>query len=142
MDVVVMETADAVVIAVTDYGEGMNSADTRIRIPSMGVGLAMMRAQSSNLEIESDTSGTIVTLHFQRAHPSATDVVWADVPADGGVPPKVLLSRSRLARECKRFEPRLYPMAFARCRRKGVEPVISGESQRVLIWAVTSVGPG
>jgi anti-sigma regulatory factor (Ser/Thr protein kinase) len=64
MEVVVNETAGALVIAVTDYGVGMNNTDTRNGHPSMGLGLAMMRAISS-VGIQSDTSGTIVTLRFE-----------------------------------------------------------------------------
>jgi anti-sigma regulatory factor (Ser/Thr protein kinase) len=63
MEVVVNETAGAVVIAVTDYGVGMNHADTRNGFPGMGLGLAMMR-ETSSVRIHSDTSGTTVTLHF------------------------------------------------------------------------------
>jgi anti-sigma regulatory factor (Ser/Thr protein kinase) len=65
MQVVVNETAGAVVIAVTDYGVGMNHTHTRIGPPSMGLGLPLMRAESSSVEIQSDTSGTTVTLHFE-----------------------------------------------------------------------------
>jgi anti-sigma regulatory factor (Ser/Thr protein kinase) len=64
MEIVVNETAGALVIAVTDNGVGMNNTDTRNGHPSMGLGLAMMRAISS-VGIQSDTSGTIVTLHFE-----------------------------------------------------------------------------
>src|SRR6478672_2896042 len=118
MDVVVNETAGTVMIAVTDYGVGMNS--TRVGLPSMGLGLPTMRAQT-----------TIVTLHFAKAHPGATDVVWADVPADGGsVPPMVLLSRSRLAKRmqaCRADGQRLYPDGFSPAAAKAVEPIRSGE---------------
>ncbi len=114
MEVAVNETARAVVVAVTDHGVGMNS--TRNGLPSIGLGLPVMRAQTTSVEINSDTNGTIATLHFAKeastAHPSATDVVWADVPADGGVPPKVLLARSRLAQRMQAFRAdgqRLYP---------------------------------
>jgi anti-sigma regulatory factor (Ser/Thr protein kinase) len=65
MQVVVNETGGAVVIAVTDYGVGVNNADTPNGLFSMGSGLALMRTQTSNLEIDADTSGTIITLHFE-----------------------------------------------------------------------------
>ena len=64
MEVVVNETAGALVIAVTDYSVGMNNTDTRTGPPSMGLGLPLMR-ETSSLGIRSDTSGTIVTLHFE-----------------------------------------------------------------------------
>jgi serine/threonine-protein kinase RsbW len=63
MEVVINQTAGAVVIAITDHGAGM---DTRSELPGMGLGLAIMRTQTTNLEIASNTSGTIVTLHFER----------------------------------------------------------------------------
>jgi anti-sigma regulatory factor (Ser/Thr protein kinase) len=69
MDVVVNETAGAVAIVVTDHGVGMNS--TRIGLPSMGLGLPTMRAQTTSVEIRSDTNGTIVTLHFEGSWGSA-----------------------------------------------------------------------
>ena len=129
MEVVVNETAGTVMIAVTDYGVGMNS--TRVGLPSMGLGLPTMRAQTTSVEVRSDTNGTIVTLHFAKAHPGATDVVWADVPADGGsVPPMVLLSRSRLAKRmqaCRADGQRLYPDGFSPAAAKAVEPIKSGE---------------
>jgi signal transduction histidine kinase len=62
---VVNQTADAVLIAVTDYGVGMNSTDTRIGFPRLGLGLPLMRAQTTSVQIHSDTSGTIITLHFE-----------------------------------------------------------------------------
>jgi anti-sigma regulatory factor (Ser/Thr protein kinase) len=71
MDVVINETAGAVVIAVTDYGVGMNGAETRTRLPSMGLGLSLMRAQTSSVEIHPDTNGTTITLHFEGSWGSA-----------------------------------------------------------------------
>jgi anti-sigma regulatory factor (Ser/Thr protein kinase) len=65
MDIVVNETAGAIMIAVTDYGLGMNHTDTRTALPGMGLGLPLMRAQTTSVEIHSDTSGTIITLHFE-----------------------------------------------------------------------------
>ena len=61
-EVVVNQIAGAVVIAVTDHGVGM---DTRIGLPGMGLGLAIMRAQTTTVGIESNGSGTVVTLHFE-----------------------------------------------------------------------------
>jgi signal transduction histidine kinase len=58
------QTADAVVITVTDYGVSMNSTDTRTG-PSRGLGLPMMRTQTPNAGTKSDPSGTDVTLHFE-----------------------------------------------------------------------------
>ena len=65
IEVVVNETAGAVMIAVTDYGVGMNGTGPRRRLPSMGLGLPLMRAQTTSVGIHSDTSGTTVTLHFE-----------------------------------------------------------------------------
>ena len=66
IEVIVTETAGVVAIAVTDYGVGMNHTGTRNGPPSGGFGLSLIRAQTSNVGIHSDTSGTTVTLHFQR----------------------------------------------------------------------------
>jgi anti-sigma regulatory factor (Ser/Thr protein kinase) len=65
LDVIVDRTADGVVISVADHGGGM---DTNIGVPGLGVGLAIMRAQTTSLGVESDTSGTVVTLHFGAHH--------------------------------------------------------------------------
>jgi anti-sigma regulatory factor (Ser/Thr protein kinase) len=65
MEIVVNETAGAVVIAVTDYGVGVNNTDTRNGHPSMGLGLPLIHAQTKNVGIHPDTSGTTVTLHFK-----------------------------------------------------------------------------
>ena len=54
-----------VAIAVTDYGVGMNGADRRSGLPSMGLGLPLIRAQTTSVEINSDPNGTTVTLHFE-----------------------------------------------------------------------------
>jgi anti-sigma regulatory factor (Ser/Thr protein kinase) len=71
MEVVVTETTGAISIAVTDYGVGMNGADPRCGLPSLGLGLSLMRSQSSSMGVESDTNGTIVTLHFEGSRRSA-----------------------------------------------------------------------
>jgi anti-sigma regulatory factor (Ser/Thr protein kinase) len=64
MEVVVKRAAGAVVVAVTDHRVGM---DADVTPPGLGLGLAMMRAQSTSMKIDSDTTGTIVTLRFQAA---------------------------------------------------------------------------
>ncbi|MEA2580051.1 MAG: hypothetical protein QOE83_943 [Actinomycetota bacterium] len=61
VDVSVDRTAGGIVIVVSYQGVGM---DTRIGVPGLGVGLAMMRALTTSLGVESDTAGTRVTLHF------------------------------------------------------------------------------
>lgn len=50
-----------VVITITDHGVGM---DARIGPPGMGLGLSVMRMQTTRLGIESNSSGTTITLHF------------------------------------------------------------------------------
>jgi anti-sigma regulatory factor (Ser/Thr protein kinase) len=63
IDIQVHHTATgAIVITVTDHGVGMHA---HIGPPGMGLGLPMMRTQSNNLEIESDTNGTKITLRFE-----------------------------------------------------------------------------
>jgi hypothetical protein len=39
--------------------------DTDIGVPGSGLGLPLMHAQSTKVEIDSDTTGTIITLHFE-----------------------------------------------------------------------------
>jgi anti-sigma regulatory factor (Ser/Thr protein kinase) len=51
MEVVINETGGTLVIAVTDYGVGMNGADPRSGLPSMGLGLPLMRAETTNVDI-------------------------------------------------------------------------------------------
>ena len=62
MEVAVTKTPGGIAITITDHGVGMNG---RIGLPGMGLGLSMMRSQSTSAEIHSDTSGTVVTLHFE-----------------------------------------------------------------------------
>jgi len=64
-DVAVDRTAGGIAIAVSDQGVGM---DTRIGVAGLGVGLALMRAHTTSLGIDSGTTGTIVTMRF-RAYP-------------------------------------------------------------------------
>jgi anti-sigma regulatory factor (Ser/Thr protein kinase) len=62
MEISVAETAEGFVVAITDHGVGM---DTDIGFPGIGLGLPLMHAQSTKVEIDSNTTGTTVTLHFQ-----------------------------------------------------------------------------
>jgi anti-sigma regulatory factor (Ser/Thr protein kinase) len=67
MDIVVNESGGAIMIAVTDYGVGMNHTDNHTRLPSTGLGLPLIRAQTTSVGIHSDTSGTTLTLHFKSS---------------------------------------------------------------------------
>jgi two-component sensor histidine kinase len=62
VDVTVSCSPSSIIVTVSDEGGGMNGAlrDTG----GLGVGLALMNSQTERLEIESDSAGTIVTLHF------------------------------------------------------------------------------
>jgi two-component sensor histidine kinase len=62
VDVTVARTAESIIITVRDEGGGMNEALPETR--GLGVGLALMYSQTERLEIESDSAGTVVTLHF------------------------------------------------------------------------------
>jgi anti-sigma regulatory factor (Ser/Thr protein kinase) len=62
VDVTAIQTAHNVIVTVRDEGGGMLEAlqDS----PKQGVGLALMNSQTEHLEIASDGTETIVTLHF------------------------------------------------------------------------------
>ena len=61
IDVTVKCTPPNITITVKDEGVGINTD----RDPhGLGLGLSIMNSQTERLEIASDTTGTIVTLHF------------------------------------------------------------------------------
>jgi anti-sigma regulatory factor (Ser/Thr protein kinase) len=60
--VAVDRTAEGIVIVVGDHGVGMRNGDGNAG--SLGVGLMLMRAETASLAIESDATGTTVTLRF------------------------------------------------------------------------------
>jgi anti-sigma regulatory factor (Ser/Thr protein kinase) len=62
MEIAVNHAAGAIVITVTDHGVGMDGRSGR---PGMGLGLEMMRAQTTHVEIESHPSGTVIALRFE-----------------------------------------------------------------------------
>jgi anti-sigma regulatory factor (Ser/Thr protein kinase) len=67
VEVSVARTAEAIVITVTDEGRGIKNAvsDTR----GLGIGLALMHAQTDSMEVESNSTGTVVTLRFTAPGP-------------------------------------------------------------------------
>jgi anti-sigma regulatory factor (Ser/Thr protein kinase) len=62
IEVIVIRTAERIAITVSDEGAGME--DALNHTGGLGVGLALMNSQTERLDIASDTTGTIVTLHF------------------------------------------------------------------------------
>jgi two-component sensor histidine kinase len=67
VNVTLNRATSSIIITVIDEGEGMMEAalsETR----GLGVGLAIMNSQTERLEIESDATGTMVTLHFSAPH--------------------------------------------------------------------------
>jgi two-component sensor histidine kinase len=67
VNVTLNRATSSIIITVIDEGEGMMEAalsETR----GLGVGLAIMNSQTERLEIESDATGTMVTLRFSAPH--------------------------------------------------------------------------
>ena len=61
LDVTLIRTPDSLIVTVKDDGAGMNAhSDAH----GLRLGLAIMNSQTERLQIESDTTGTTVTLHF------------------------------------------------------------------------------
>ena len=60
VDVTVNRTADSIMDSVEDGGVGMNAHE---HTDGLGLGLPIMNAQTARLEITSDATGTIVTMH-------------------------------------------------------------------------------
>jgi serine/threonine-protein kinase RsbW len=60
-DVIVTRTPENLIVTVKDEGAGMRAHPLT---HGLGVGLQVMNSQAERLEIESDSTGTIVTLYF------------------------------------------------------------------------------
>jgi len=65
VDVTVNRAPSSIIVTVSDDGEGMKQALPETH--GLGVGLAIMNSQTERVEIASDTTGTVVTLHFTAA---------------------------------------------------------------------------
>lgn len=59
------DSADELVVAVTDQGVGSRGTTTRTT-PSMGLGLALIRELSTSVLIEATSTGTTITMHFAK----------------------------------------------------------------------------
>lgn len=62
VEVIVTRTPDSIIVTVKDEGDGMDKTLRETR--GLGLGLPLMNSQTERLEIRTDTTGTIVTLHF------------------------------------------------------------------------------
>jgi serine/threonine-protein kinase RsbW len=64
LDITLTRTPGRLIVTIRDDGAGM---DAHMNTRGLGLGLAIMNSQTDRLQIESDSTGTSVTLYFTAA---------------------------------------------------------------------------
>ena len=59
--VIVIHTPEGLIVTVNDHDAGLDPDNHR---PGLGIGLPIMHSQADRVDIDSDSNGTTVTLHF------------------------------------------------------------------------------